>query len=165
MTNWNKFSSLSLRWLALTLVVIAAGCAQTAGPPETLKPGAISSDVSDAATFMFGYSSLNAHVTESATTYMVTSRDNNGNEVTFEIPKQTTVPYTVTAKDAGVTLVYYDKTLDKQYEANAVQGSCTITVTAITSTTVEGSFSGETICSTISDKVRRLSDGFFKGLF
>ena len=147
---------------AIAIAALAAGCnGGVTSPNQSLNPGALIADFPDGT----GYNSASAHVVDESSDYAITSTQDvvgNADEISLTIPKGVSLPYTVNA--TGLTRVtFFASTTSRQFEANAAQGSCSITVTQV-SPTVEGYFSATVICTSPSDS-RVLSGGQFNATF
>jgi hypothetical protein len=157
--------SRKLLFAALAIAALTSGCnGGVTGPMQSLNPGALIADFPDGS----GYNSASAHVeNQSSGFYIHSIQDVSGpaDEITLTIPTplNANVPYTVTASSDGAVVTYLESTTSRQFEANAAQGSCSITVTQV-SPTVEGYFNATVICTSPSDS-RVLSGGQFNATF
>jgi Family of unknown function (DUF6252) len=128
-----------------------------------LSPGSLAADFPDGTEFL----STSAQIVDQSSAYLVTATQNISglatDEINLSIPENASVPYTVQGTD-GAYVIYEDATTGTEYEANASQGNCSITVTQI-SPTFEGTFNARMICNTTSDSVRILSNGVFNASY
>ena len=158
--------------MPLAALAIVSGCAPGTSPPETLNPGSFSADLSDNIGSLPPFICTNA-TAKSVTlgngdkVYQVHANDPK-NDLTITIPIRTSVPYNISTQDADVDFVYYDGSgsppVNQTFEANAAQGSCFVTISSLSSTQIQGTFSATSICSTIADTIH-FTDGEFNATF
>jgi hypothetical protein len=156
----------TILFAAIAILAFVSGCnGGVTNPMEQLNNGVLIADFPNGT----GYNSAGAHVVNQSSSYYISStQDVSGQpadeiNMTIPIPLNFNLPYTVTASD-GVDIVYLDALTNNNYEANAAQGSCSVTITQV-SPTVEGYFTATAICSSISDNTRVLTGGQFNATF
>ena len=165
-----KMRRTSFIFLVPAALLFVSGCnGNVTNPTAPLNPGALTCDVPDGQQDGTVFISSGATVTDQSDVYSVVATQDQGvgpaNEIHLRIPKNSSVPYTVSAPpDNNADIIYYDFRNNLNYDGNAAQGSVTITITQI-SPTLEGSFSARTVCSGITDSVRTLTNGVFNASY
>jgi predicted small lipoprotein YifL len=156
------------RWLVLIAPLTLASCNQL-GP--VLPPAGVNTLQASVTEGFF--SAADARAKDQGTYYAILgtqSYQSGQRSINIVVPKQTTVPYTITVNtDAVAVISYYvsaDNVSSKQYLTQKGQGSGTITITQITPTVI-GSFSGTLSLKPASgtDTVRTVTGGSFNASF
>ena len=153
---------------SIAMLLVLSSCnGNITNPMAPLNPGSLTADIQQDGT---SFISSNATVDNSQSGfYSIVAVQDQGvgpaNEVHIRVPAEVSVPYTISAPpDNSADFIYYDVNRNLNYEANADQGSFTITITQ-TSPTLEGSFSAQTVCNSVADSVRTLVNGVFNASY
>lgn len=147
---------------------MGAQCDTNTPPPDTsLAIGTLRASISTDGTF----TSTEATAAHNGSNIVVHGQvvDNNvTRSIELIFPDQTTVPVSLTVAD-GVVIDYATQAgilQPKEFYADGTQGSGTITITKLTSTAVEGSFSGTLRTNPPGAETDRLvADGQFNASF
>ena len=151
------------------LLLSIEGCSPNSTTPVTpLKSGEIQGTVTPFGQFFAD----DAHATDGPTTYFIAASIKDGAKVDsvvlhILVPKQTVLPYSVDIATDPVAVLDYCITTNNgciTYRAKQNVGSGTVRITNVTSTTVEGSFSGTLPAETGSGSVK-ITDGSFNASF